>query len=136
MPDFPTSIALTSGQLAGLEKLAKESMPAESCAFLLGRGENQVVVSEVLPMKNAEASRVSFTIAPGDLLHAYEHAEKKGLQVAGIFHSHPAPPGPSGTDAQFMEVNPVVWLIYSTTENRFAAWVFADRVREVKIARA
>jgi proteasome lid subunit RPN8/RPN11 len=87
-------------------------------------------------MKNAEASRVSFTIAPDDLLHAYALAEKKGMQVAGIFHSHPSPPKPSGTDVQFMEVNPVVWLIYSTTENRFSAWVFADRVREVKLIRA
>ena len=45
-------------------------------------------------------------------------------------------PRPSGTDVQFMEINPVVWLIYSTTENRFAAWIFSDRVREVKLVRA
>lgn len=135
MPGFPASIAISSGHLAELEKLAQKSLPNESCAFLLGRGEDRIAVLEVLPMKNAGVSRVSFAIAPADLLRAYGLAEKKGLQVAGIFHSHPSPPRPSGTDVQFMEINPVVWLIYSTTDNRFAAWVFEDRVRQVKLVR-
>ena len=61
------------------------------------------------------------------------NAEEKRLQVAGIFHSHPAGPAPSLTDAKFMEINPVVWVIYSTTQNQFAAWVLADRMRQVRI---
>ncbi len=85
-------------------------------------------------MKNAQTSRVAFEIPADELLKAYDYAEKKGLQVAGIFHSHPSSPAPSGTDRRFMEINPVVWVIYSTTESRFAAWVFEDGVRPVKMA--
>ncbi len=76
---------------------------------------------------------VSFTIPPEELLQVYRLAESKNLEVMGIFHSHPSTPAPSRTDEKYMEINPVVWLIYSTTQHRFGAWVFDDRVREVEM---
>ena len=127
-------IVLSRAQLSQLEQLAKDSLPNESCAFLLGGGDSKVVIKEIMPMENADASRVSFTISPDETLRAYRLAENRGMQVAGIFHSHPSLPSPSGTDARFMEVNPVVWVIYSTTAGRFGAWVFDDGVKEVEIA--
>jgi proteasome lid subunit RPN8/RPN11 len=130
MQDAPDEITFTSRQLGELERLAKDSLPAESCAFLLGRDS---AIEEILPMKNADASRVSFTIPPDEILAAYRLAESKELHVAGIFHSHPSAPAPSMTDRRFMEINPVVWVIYSTTQEKFGAWIFADRVRKVGI---
>jgi proteasome lid subunit RPN8/RPN11 len=123
-------ITLTTRQLAELEDLAKQSLPNESCALLLGK-ESSVV--EVLTIANAGLSEVSFTIPSEELLTAYKLAESKELEVIGIFHSHPSSPVPSRTDEKYMEINPVVWLIYSTTQNRFGAWVFDDKVREVKM---
>lgn len=109
------------------------SLPNESCAFLLGKGGDSVKVEEILPVKNVQATRVAFEVPADELLKAYDYAERNGLQVAGIFHSHPSSPAPSGTDRRFMEINPVVWVIYSTTEGRFAAWIFGDDVRPVKM---
>ena len=41
-------------------------------------------------------------------------AEEKGLDVVGIFHSHPKSlPSPSNTDIKFMKGNPIPWIIYS-----------------------
>lgn len=133
MQDIPSSIILTQSHLAELEKHTRDSLPNESCAFLLGTGTENVAISEVMVVKNAQADRVSFSVPPDELLKAYKTAEEKKLQVAGIFHSHPARPEPSSTDARFMEINPVVWVIYSTTENRFAAWVHSDRIRPVQV---
>jgi proteasome lid subunit RPN8/RPN11 len=123
-------ISLTTGQVEELASIAKDALPNESCAFLLGRNDR---VIEIMPMRNADESQVSFSIEPRQVLHAYEHAESKKLQVIGIFHSHPARPAPSGTDRKFMEINPVVWLIYSTTEHRFKAYVYDSDVREVEL---
>lgn len=131
MQDAPDAIIFTSKQLNELERLARDSLPAESCAFLLGSGA--ATIEEILPMNNADASRVSFTIPPAEILEAYKLAESKKLHVAGIFHSHPSAPAPSLTDRKFMEINPVVWVIYSTTQDKFGAWIFADKVREVGI---
>jgi proteasome lid subunit RPN8/RPN11 len=124
-------ISLTAGQIEQLASIAKDALPNESCAFLLGKN---VRVAEILPMRNADESAVTFSIEPQELLRAYDLAESKRLQVIGIFHSHPAKPAPSGTDRKFMEINPVVWLIYSTTEQKFRAYVHDDDdIREVAV---
>ena len=124
------NISLTAGQIEELVSIAKDVLPKESCALLLG--ENNAVV-EVLPMRNVDESPVTFSIESTDLVDAYNLAESKGLQVIAIFHSHPAQPSPSSSDIKFMEINPVVWLIYSTTEWRLKAYVYDDYVKEVTI---
>jgi proteasome lid subunit RPN8/RPN11 len=124
-------ISLTAEQIDQLISIAKRSLPNESCAFLLGKKEGVVV--EILPMKNSEESKISFRIEPQEVLDAYALAESKKLQVIGIFHSHPAMPAPSSTDRKFMEINPVVWLIYSTTEYKFKAYVYDRDIAEVVV---
>lgn len=124
------SISLTAGQIEELVSIAKDVLPNESCGLLLG--ENDAVV-EILPMRNVDESPVTFSIESTELVDAYNLAESKGLQVIAIFHSHPAQPSPSSTDIKFMEINPVVWLIYSTTEWRLKGYVYDDYVKEVTI---
>ena len=124
------SISLTAGQIEELVSIAKDVLPNESCGLLLG--ENDAVV-EILPMRNVDESPLTFSIESTELVDAYNLAERKGLQVIAIFHSHPAQPSPSSTDIKFMEINPVVWLIYSTTEWRLKAYVYDDYVKEVTI---
>jgi len=123
-------ISLAPTQIEQLTRLARSSLPNESCAFLLGKKDRVV---EILTMQNADQSAISFSIEPQDVLRAYDVAESKKLQVIGIFHSHPARPAPSNTDKKFMEINPVVWLIYSTTEQEFKAYVYDSDVREVAV---
>ena len=123
-------ISLAPTQIEQLTRLARSSLPNESCAFLLGKKDRVV---EILAMQNADQSAISFSIEPQDVLRAYDVAESKKLQVIGIFHSHPARPAPSNTDKNFMEINPVVWLIYSTTEQEFKAYVYDSDVREVAV---
>lgn len=123
-------ISLTAGQVERLISIAKDSLPNESCAFLLGKDDR---VIEILPMRNADESQVSFSVEPQEVLRAYNLAEGKKLQVIGIFHSHPARPAPSGTDRKFMEINPVVWLIYSTTEHNMKAYIYDSDVCEVAV---
>jgi proteasome lid subunit RPN8/RPN11 len=124
------SISLTAGQIEELVSIAKDVLPNESCGLLLGEND---AVAEILPMRNVDESPLTFSIESTELVDAYNLAESKGLQVIAIFHSHPAQPSPSSTDIKFMEINPVVWLIYSTTEWRLKAYVYDDYVKEVTI---
>ena len=130
------SFILNHIQLERLACLARESLPNESCALLLGNNtnkENEIQVIEALPMKNSDALPTTrFRIDSQELINGYLRAEKMGLNVVGIFHSHPAPPIPSSTDKIFMEINPVVWLIYSTLTNESRAYIYEQKkVREV-----
>jgi [CysO sulfur-carrier protein]-S-L-cysteine hydrolase len=124
------SISLTAGQIEELVSIANDVLPNESCGLLLGEND---AVAEILPMRNVDESPLTFSIESTELVDAYNLAESKGLQVIAIFHSHPAQPSPSSTDIKFMEINPVVWLIYSTTEWRLKAYVYDEYVKEVTI---
>jgi proteasome lid subunit RPN8/RPN11 len=126
------AIFLTAAQLAKLVEIAKDAFPNESCAFLLGHNDT---VAEILPMRNIDDSPITFSIEPTELIYAYNLAETKGMDVIAIFHSHPAKAWPSSTDVKFMEINPVVWVIYSTTENQLKAFVYDDDgfIKEIDI---
>jgi proteasome lid subunit RPN8/RPN11 len=131
------SIFLSGDKLGSLISLANNSLPLESCALLLGqtKGENceETVVRDLIRVNNNDSSPVSFSMKPDDLIKAYELAESRNMEVVGIFHSHPAEPFPSPTDKRFMKINPVVWLIYSTTTNESRAFTFDDHLIEVRI---
>jgi proteasome lid subunit RPN8/RPN11 len=125
------TIFLSAAQIRMLEGIAKDALPNESCAFLLGHNDN---VKEILKVRNSDESPVTFRIESADLLHTYYLAESKGMQVIAIFHSHPTKPWPSSTDVKFMEINPVVWVIYSTTDDQLRAFIYDDDlVKEVHI---
>ena len=132
------SFIVNQFQIERLACLARDSLPNESCALLLGNNtnkENEIQVIETLSMKNSDALPTTrFRIDSQELINGYLRAEKMGLNVVGIFHSHPAPPIPSSTDKIFMEINPVVWLIYSTLTNESRAYIYEQKkVREVRL---
>ncbi len=91
------------------------------------------MVYEVIPLANYDQSKYSFSIHPDDLFYAYQYANRLGLSVVGIFHSHPSLPIPSQRDYKFMELNPIVWLIYSTLNHEYSAFLHSGKITEVQI---
>jgi [CysO sulfur-carrier protein]-S-L-cysteine hydrolase len=130
-------LTLSSNNLKYLVSLSKDSLPMECCALLLGetKVENliEVIVTDTISVRNEDRSSASFSIGPEELLNVYRLAEAKKLQVVGIFHSHPSYPVPSPTDQRYMKINPVAWLIYSTTTEEFGAFIFEDSIRKVEL---
>lgn len=122
----PKAVILSKPQVQILVKHARETVPNESCAILFGRTiDNDILVEEIFLTKNIEASPVNFTIAPEELISAYDTAEEKKLEVIGIFHSHPDSVAyPSSTDKKYMEINPVPWVIFSNQNNEFKAYIY------------
>jgi proteasome lid subunit RPN8/RPN11 len=83
---------------------AVASYPEECCGLLFGQqtGDCQYVV-ELREVKNvAESSRQSrYCIAPTDLLDAENFAREHGLEILGVYHSHPNHPArPSELDRE------------------------------------
>ena len=119
-----------------LVKHARNNTPNESCAILFGRIENdRFTVKDVFLTKNIQDSPVNFTISNEDLIKGYEEAEKRNLDVVGIFHSHPGSSAyPSLTDQKYMEINPVPWIIFSNKNNEFKAYVFDSKIIPVDLA--
>src|SRR5687767_58799 len=130
------SISIHHSHLHTLEKLAVNTLPNESCAILLGKRSNiKSIVQYILPMNNSSHSSIEFTIDADDLYHAYNKARVMNLDIIAIFHSHPSQPIPSDMDKIFMLINPVIWIIYSTSSNTFKAFTFdnLDQIQEISI---
>ena len=122
--------------LKELRKLAISSLPNESCAILLGKKSGtKNIVKYILPLNNSAQSSIAFFIDPDELFNVYKKAKLMNLEIISIFHSHPSNPFPSETDRIYMYINPVIWIIYSTSSNSFKSFMldsFND-FREIKI---
>ncbi len=92
---------------------AEADHPEECCGLLLGTldEERGKVVRDLLPISNAreaDARRNRFLIGPMEMLRGERHARELGLDVVGIYHSHPdVAPVPSQFDLDH------AWPVYS-----------------------
>jgi [CysO sulfur-carrier protein]-S-L-cysteine hydrolase len=127
-------LSISQGKLDMLAKYAKDAFPLESCALLLGKGEYPAdIVYDLILLRNNDRSKNSFSIDPSDLFCAYQRASRLGLGIVGIFHSHPSLPQPSQKDKKFMRLNPIVWLIYSTLNHKYSAFLYCGAMIQVQI---
>lgn len=71
---------------------AQKTYPNECCGAMLGPIEGDVkTVRVALPLENAYpgAQRERYELRPEDLLFAEKEARRNGMDLIGIFHSHP-----------------------------------------------
>ncbi|MFW9837492.1 MAG: M67 family metallopeptidase [Candidatus Thorarchaeota archaeon] len=117
---------LSHTHLETLYKHAEDSFPLEAAALLFGLVSGpSVIVHRIEPVHNeAKSSKISFMVNPEEQYHLLVEAEEEGLELVGIFHSHPAPPYPSKRDKENMKLNPVVWLIASKDTGNWASKAF------------
>ncbi|MBV9267386.1 MAG: M67 family metallopeptidase [Acidobacteriaceae bacterium] len=101
---------------------AERTYPNECCGAMLGRVvEDKKLVTDAVPLDNAfkgeQAER--YELRPEDLLAADRAARDRGLDLIGIFHSHP------DCDAYFSETdlkNSCPWysfVVLSVKNNKF-----------------
>ena len=128
-------IVFSQDQIDTLVTHARNNIPKESCAVLFGKIENDhFTVKDIFLTKNTQESPVNFTISNDELIKVYEEAEKRQLDVVGIFHSHPDSSAyPSLTDQKYMEINPVPWIIFSNKNEEFKAYVFDSKIISVDL---
>ena len=104
----------------------------EEAGLLIGeKRKGEVLVKDIVFGRNVENSPVKFRIDGRDVYRAVIEAEKRGLEIVGIFHSHPASPTPSKMDMEGMELWPVLWLIIDSRNGNYAAW--SPKGRRIKI---
>jgi len=81
---------------------ARVELPNECCGMLAGKlpaVDGNVVVAELYPLVNEEASPVEFLSDGDSMLRAEKARRNAGLEFLAVYHSHPtSPPVPSKTD--------------------------------------
>ncbi len=106
--------------LAQIHQHLAAGYPNEACGVLLG---NDGVVTEAAPAPNtrADSAHNRYLIDPLAYLKIERDADKRGLQVLGIYHSHPdvaAQPSPFDLDHAWPNLS---YLIVSVCKGKAVA---------------
>jgi proteasome lid subunit RPN8/RPN11 len=73
--------------------------PEESCGLLAADSDGRLRMA--YPLTNSLHSPTNYTIEPMEHYRALKHAESRGWEISGVFHSHPQSPAfPSPTDVR------------------------------------
>jgi proteasome lid subunit RPN8/RPN11 len=107
--------------------------PLEACGLLAG-GDGRV--EWMTAVRNKAGSRVRYLMDPSDQWRAFNKMEQMGLELIGIYHSHPnGPRHPSATDIQ-ESMYPVVQVIWYRENGIWQAggfWIGSGVVSEVSL---
>ncbi len=102
--------------LQSIHKHGEDAFPEEGAGFLLGEdGGSGRQVTELLPLSNSRedtARHNRYLLTAKDMLYGEKEAQKRGLDVVGVFHSHPDHPNqPSEFDREWA----LPWFSYIIT---------------------
>ena len=100
---------------------AESTYPNECCGVMLGSVDDVKVVREATALDNVakQSHRSRYELNPEDLLRADREARSRGMDLVGIYHSHP------DCDAYFSETdlkNSCPWysfVVLSVKDARF-----------------
>ncbi len=125
------TIVVPKSVVRAIEDHAREAYPEECCGFLLGHGSDPRTVEEARRARNVapEDRARRYVIDPLENLHADDVAGRKGLELIGIYHSHPDHPA---APSEFDRSRATSWYTYlilsivDRTPKELTAWRFVE----------
>jgi len=122
----PTAIEIPQTGYCAMQDAVQSAAPEEACGLLAGGfGASTYRVRLVIPTTNILHSAVRYRIAPQEQLNAFERIEAAGLELVGIYHSHPnGPAHPSATDLAEAYYPDAVYLIWSAENESWECAAF------------
>ena len=101
------SLRIPEDLLSKIHAHGEQAYPEEGAGFMLGSDAVERDVIDLLPLSNARedaARRNRYLFTPEDYLKAEVEAERLGLSLIGVFHSHPDHPNqPSEFDREWAQ---------------------------------
>ncbi len=127
------SLTITNEQLNTMIAHVDSQLPLEACGLLAGRGSR---VESVIEVTNRAQSPVRYVMDPIEQLKAFEWIDSQGLELLGIFHSHPTGPetiSPTDiADSAYLVVHVVLSRMHGEWRAR-AFWIEDEGHREVPL---
>ena len=108
---------------------AKETYPDECCGVMLGKWGEVRRVTKVVGVANKNTGRAHdrYELDPDDLRRIDKEGRQEGLDVIGIYHSHPDHPDrPSQFDRDRgqPDMSYVIVAVQGGTEISVKSWIF------------
>ena len=113
---------------------ARDCYPEEACGLLAGDADGQL--TRAYPLTNVAHSRVNYVIDPTEHFRTLRHAQSRGWELTGVFHSHTHSPAyPSPTDVA-LAPDPDWLYVLVGMERMDALSVRGFRIRDNQITEA
>jgi proteasome lid subunit RPN8/RPN11 len=130
------SLHLKSEHWQSMREHVQACAPLEACGLLAGK--NNLVLA-VLFVRNQAESPVRFVMDPIQQLNALDWIDANGLELVGIFHSHPTGPetvSVTDIDEAAYEVVHIVWSRLNDEWQARGFWIENGQVSEVTLEMA
>lgn len=119
-----------------IRRHGERDYPYECCGLLLGRFDDagRKIVAETYAISNSreeEAKRNRFLIRPEEFMAGDRYARSRGLEIVGVYHSHPdspAVPSQYDLDHALPVYSYIIVSVRSAQAGDFFSWEMeADR---------
>jgi [CysO sulfur-carrier protein]-S-L-cysteine hydrolase len=127
------SLTFNNDQLQKMIAHVDSHAPLEACGLLAGLNSK---VETVLEVTNQAQSAVRFVMDPIEQLNAFEWIESNGLELIGIFHSHPTGPETVSPTDIADAAYAVVYVILALSDNVWRTrgfWIENGKFSEVAL---
>jgi proteasome lid subunit RPN8/RPN11 len=127
------SLTLTKKQLQKMIAHVEAHLPLEACGLLAGLNSK---VETVLEVTNQAQSAARYVMNPIEQLNAFEWIESNGLDLIGIFHSHPTGPETVSPTDIAQAAYAVVYIILARVDSFWRArgfWIEDGKYNEVTL---
>jgi len=127
------TLELSASLLQELITYVDQRAPLEACGVLAGKADR---AEKMIGVLNQAQSPVRFVMDPYEQLHAFDWIDSNGLDLVGIFHSHPAGPETVSSTDIAEAAYAVVHVILSRAGTQWKArgfWIENDKASEVTL---
>jgi proteasome lid subunit RPN8/RPN11 len=123
---LPHTIYISQTDMQQMRRQVADRAPEEACGLLSGQIEARIYrVAAVIPTTNELHSPVRYRIDPLEQIAAFNWIDAQGLELVGIYHSHPAGPmSPSPTDIAEAYYPEAIYLIWSAPAGEWQCTAF------------
>jgi len=127
------TLKMKSVHWEAMRKHVDSQAPLEACGLLAGKKGSVEIVIEV---SNAAQSPVRFRMDPQEQYNAFMRIEAEGLEILGIYHSHPAGPEFTSatdiTEAAYEAVH-IIWTHLTDEWRARGFWIDSGESTEVRL---
>ena len=127
------SLTLSNEQVQAMLDYVESHAPLEACGLLAGRDAK---VEKIFFVQNQAQSPVRYVMDPIEQLNAFEWIESNGLNLLGIFHSHPTGPETVSPTDIAQAAYAVTYIILSRANSSWRTrgfWIENGNFREVTL---
>ncbi len=127
------SLLIDASLLDKIHKNGETAYPDEGAGFLLGTIAGKYkTIERLFPVQNARQKPDRYNrylLTPEDFLAAELEAAKKGLEILGVFHSHPDHPNqPSAYDLEWAlpHLSYIITSVMQGNATESLSWVLSE----------